>query len=343
MKIGLVGMPNAGKSTTFSALSGKKVAIENYPFCTIDPNNALVSVPDNRVEVLSQMSKSTKQIYSTVEYVDIAGLVSGAAEGAGLGNQFLNHIAGVDLVMHVVRCFERPEIIHVNNRVNPVEDFLTVSNELLLWDIQILEKAKKKHKEVNLEKAISFLKQKKTLKAFLDTIMEDKEKWDASFNSLALVSDKPWFVVANIYNPKTDMIHVNTLKEFCDKNNLPLQIINSEIALLSSSFSIEELQEMDPNIKKEDICLDHIIKACYDHLGLISFLTTGEKETRSWTIKRGIKSPEAAGEIHTDFTKKFICADVVGYDLYLSGKQPSMKGKDYIVQDGDIIDFKINK
>jgi len=319
LSIGIIGLPNVGKSTLFKALTKKQVDIANYPFCTIDPNVGVVQVPDERVNKLAEFSRSKKIIFAAVEFVDIAGLVKGAAEGEGLGNKFLARIREVDVIAEVVRVFENKNIIHVHNKIDPENDIGVVETELILADLETVDKRAQKEKtEIN-----------KKLKDNLETgkpvreINLSKEEIK-SIKDLNLLTVKPVIYVYNVSGTKQESMR---------KDSVALD------------FKLEEdILDMNEEEKKElgiESGIDKLIVRAYQTLDLITFLTTGEDETRAWTIKRGSAAPEAGAAIHTDFKEKFIRAEVINWEKLLSGGLTRTVGKDYIVQEGDVIEFKI--
>lgn len=348
MKIGIVGLPNVGKSTLFKALTKKAVDINNYPFCTIEPNVGIVEVPDERLNKLSEMSKTQKIVPAVVEFVDIAGLVKGASEGEGLGNKFLANIREVDAILQVVRVFKNDTIIHVHNEINPIEDIGVIETELALADFDTVNKrieklsrdAKRGDKE-SIVKLDVCEKIKKTLesgKLANETELDLKDEIiKSAVKELSLLTMKPFLYVYNI----SDFDEVLDSK-LAEKKHIRIDIkIEEELEQMTA----EEIKELELKTG-----LDELIKKSYELLGLITFLTTGEKETRAWTIKKGSTAPEAGTAIHNDFKNKFICADVIRWDELLNhGSMSKAKeagkvkqvGKDYIVEDGDVMEFKI--
>ncbi|TCK97853.1 hypothetical protein EDC19_0255 [Natranaerovirga hydrolytica] len=364
MKLGIVGLPNVGKSTLFNSLTKAGAESANYPFCTIDPNIGIVSVPDERLNKLSQLYNSEKILPATIEFVDIAGLVKGASKGEGLGNQFLSNIREVDAILHVVRCFEDPNVVHVEGSVDPLRDIETINLELILSDLEIVDKriaksAKAAKSDKSIAKEIEILK---TLKDHLEnehSIRSYEANTDDEqifIDSLNLLTNKPVVYATNVLEDDlisdgVDNPFVKEVRDFASQEGSETFVICAKIE--------QEISELDDEEKKlflEDLGisssgLDKLIKASYSLLGLISYLTAGPKETRAWTITKGTKAPGAAGKIHTDFERGFIRAEVVSYnDLIDSGQYTSAKekglvrleGKDYVVQDGDVILFRFN-
>lgn len=348
LSIGIVGLPNVGKSTLFNALLKRQIAdASNYPFCTIEPNVGIVEVPDNRLPILAKIVKTEKIVPAIVEFYDIAGLVKGASIGEGLGNKFLSHIREVSAIVHVVRHFADQNIIHVNNEVNPENDISTIETELILADLQTLEKQREPKGLVSKEDKDRWEVVKK-LKGLLDSnqpartlLFSDTEK--PIVKSLNLLTIKPVLYIANT---SENMITESIKKETNDTIYISAKI-ESELATLSENDQKEYLKSLG----LEESGLNRLIKKAYRLLNLISFLTAGEKEVRAWTIEKGTNAQLSAGVIHTDFIKGFVKADVVSFDDFVSlngwvgarekGKVRS-EGKDYIVQDGDIVEFKIN-
>lgn len=362
LSCGIVGLPNVGKSTLFNALIKKAAAqAANYPFCTIDPNVGTVDVPDPRLAILSRISKSHKLVPATITFVDIAGLVKGASEGEGLGNQFLANIRETDAIVHVVRCFHDDEVIHVAGKVDPIDDIEVINLELVLADLQMaenimgrLEKQMKGKKELvpiveTMRKAITHLNQNKPLRTLALTDEEREFISDYPF-----LTDKKVLYACNVPEsslPSMENELVQKVRKYAEaEGNRVIPIcakLEEEVAQLSDEEAVEFLKSLG----LEETGLNRLIKAAYDILGLISYLTTGEIETRAWTIRRGTKAPEAAGKIHTDIEKGFIRAEVVSYDDMVachgrSGARDTGKlrseGKDYTVKDGDVIEFLHN-
>ena len=364
MKLGIVGLPNVGKSTLFNSLTKAGAESANYPFCTIDPNVGVVAVPDERLNKLAALYNSAKVTPAVIEFVDIAGLVKGASKGEGLGNQFLANIREVDAIVHVVRCFEDTNVIHVDGNINPLRDIETINLELILSDAEILERRIAKttrgaRNDKTLAKELDFLQR---LKAYLesgnlaigfDTDDEDEQAWIKEYN---LLTYKPVIFAANV--SEDDLAddgasneHVAAVRKFAAENNCEVFVISAEIEQEISELDDDEKQMFLEDLGLKESGLDKLIKASYSLLGLISYLTSGEDETRAWTIKKGTKAPQAAGKIHTDFERGFIKAEVVNYqDLldcgsYSKAKEKGLvglEGKDYIVKDGDVILFRFN-
>ena len=364
MKLGIVGLPNVGKSTLFNSLTKAGALSANYPFATIDPNVGIVSVPDERIVKLGELYHTKKVTPATIEFVDIAGLVKGASKGEGLGNQFLANIREVDAIVHVVRCFEDPNIIHVDGSIDPARDIETINLELIFSDIEILERRIAKQskgafnnkdlaKEVELLKAIkAHLEDGKLARSFEVEDEDDRE----FINSLNLLTWKPVIFAANV--AEDDLADDGASNEMVAKVREFAASENSEVFVICAQIE-EEISELDDDEKAmflDDLGLtesglEKLIKASYHILGLMSFLTAGEDETRAWTIKIGTKAPQAAGKIHSDFERGFIKAEVVNYkDLLEQGSLAAarekglvgMEGKDYVVQDGDVILFRFN-
>ncbi len=365
MKLGIVGLPNVGKSTLFNSLTKAGAESANYPFCTIDPNVGVVAVPDERLGKLAALYHSVKVTPAVIEFVDIAGLVKGASKGEGLGNQFLANIREVDAIVHVVRCFEDSNIIHVDGSVDPLRDIETINLELIFSDIEILERRiaktskgarndKTLAREVALQQRIkAHLEEGKTAKSFTGTESEEEQAWLESYN---LLTCKPVIFAANVAegdlaDDGKSNTWVQSVREFAAAEKSEVFVICAQI-----EQEISELEEDEKKLFLEDLGirqsgLDKLIQASYRILGLISYLTAGEKETRAWTIKVGTKAPQAAGRIHSDFERGFIRAEVVNYqDLLDCGSIAAAKakglvgseGKEYVVKDGDVVEFLFN-
>jgi len=361
MKLGIVGMPNVGKSTLFNALTKAGAQSANYPFCTIEPNIGVVSVPDERLEVLGKMYSTQKITPATIEFVDIAGLVKGASQGEGLGNKFLSHIREVDAILHVVRCFKNPNIIHVDGDIDPRRDIETINYELVLSDIESLTKqigriekaarAGDKQAKAQLEvynKMLEHLKQGLPVRSLKLSDDEKKLTKDAF-----LLTSKPTLYVANvsIEQISKDDSYTTVVAEIAKNEGAEYLPICADVETELSELAGEELEEYKREFGISELGLTRLIKASYKLLGLISYLTAGEKEVRAWTIKRGTKAPAAAGVIHSDFERGFIKAEVVSYPIlvecggYNQAKEAGkvrMEGKDYVVQDGDVMLFRFN-
>lgn len=364
MKLGIVGLPNVGKSTLFNSLTKAGAESANYPFCTIDPNVGIVPVPDQRIQLLGDFYHSKKVTPAVVEFVDIAGLVKGASKGEGLGNQFLANIREVDAIVHVVRCFEDENVVHVDGNINPLRDIETIDLELIFADLEVLERRMSKTgKSARMDKtaAKKFAMQerlKQHLEDGKDAILfelesEDEESWFAEYN---LLTAKPVIYAANV--SEDDLAddgvsngNVQAVREYAAEHGSEVFVICAEIEAEISELDDDEKQEFLEDLGLAESGLDKLIEASYRTLGLMSFLTSGEDETRAWTIKVGTKAPQAAGKIHTDFERGFIKAEVVNYqDLLDAGSYAGarekglvrMEGKDYVVRDGDVILFRFN-
>lgn len=364
MKLGIVGLPNVGKSTLFNSLTKAGAESANYPFCTIDPNVGVVAVPDERLSRLGALYDSEKITPAVIEFVDIAGLVKGASKGEGLGNQFLANIREVDAIVHVVRCFEDSNVIHVDGSVDPLRDIETINLELVFSDLEILERKISKvsrgarndkalAKELDMLRRLSEYLESGSLASGFEPVDDDEADLLASYN---LLTSKPVIFAANVAEDDladdgTSNDYVAAVRKFAEENNCETFVISAQI-----EQDIAELDEDEKAMFLEDLGitrsgLDKLITASYSLLGLISYLTSGPQETRAWTIKKGTKAPQAAGKIHSDFERGFICAEVVDYNTllecgsYTAAKEKGavgLEGKDYIVKDGDVILFRFN-
>ena len=365
MKVGIVGLPNVGKSTLFNSLTKAGAESANYPFCTIDPNVGVVTVPDERLNVLGEMYHTKKIIPAAIEFVDIAGLVKGASKGEGLGNQFLANIREVDAIVHVVRCFEDSNIVHVDGSIDPLRDIETINLELIFSDLEILERriskavrAARNDKTIAKELALmerikAHLEDGKMAKSFDDINDEDEQQWLESYN---LLTYKPVIFAANVAEDDladdgASNAGVQAVREYAKREDCEVFVVCAEIEQEIAELDDDEKSMFLEELGLKESGLEKLIKASYSLLGLISYLTAGEPEVRAWTIKKGTKAPQAAGKIHSDFERGFIRAEIVSYDdlmacgTYNAAKEKGLvrlEGKDYVVQDGDIILFRFN-
>ena len=364
MKLGIVGLPNVGKSTLFNAITRAGALIANYPFATIDPNVGLVNVPDPRLKVLSDMSESKKIVPAVIEFYDIAGLVRGASKGEGLGNQFLSNIRETDAIVEVLRCFNDPNVTHVDGSVDPIRDIETINLELIYADFEMVDKVLEKRRKVArndkevakevavLEKVHSVLEEGKSARTL--SLTDDEKKLLKAYQ---LLSNKPIIYVCNVNEEDAaddgnSNPYVEKVREFAASENAEVTVVSAKIEHeISELESEEEKKDFLEMIGLEESGLDKVIRDSYRTLNLISFLTTGEMETRAWTITDGTKAVDAAGKIHTDISRGFIKAEIVSYDdlvesgSILNAREKGllrMEGKDYIMKDGDVVNFRFN-
>ncbi len=364
MKLGIVGLPNVGKSTLFNAITKAGALIANYPFATIDPNVGLVNVPDKRLDVLAEMSNSKKIVPATIEFYDIAGLVRGASKGEGLGNQFLSNIRETDAIVEVLRCFDDPNVTHVDGSVDPIRDIETINLELIYADFEMIDKVLEKRRKVArndkevakevevLEKVRTVLKEGKSARIL--NLTDDEKKLLKGYQ---LLSSKPIIYVCNVNEEDAaddgaNNPYVAKVREFAASENAEVSVVSAKIEQeISELESEEEKKDFLEMIGLEESGLDKVIRDSYETLNLISFLTTGEMETRAWTITNGTKAVDAAGKIHTDISRGFIKAEIVSYDDLVNAGSINgarekgllrMEGKDYVMVDGDVVNFRFN-
>ena len=361
-RCGIVGLPNVGKSTIFNALTAAGIDAENYPFCTIEPNVGVVPVPDSRLDILADIARTRKKINTQMEFVDIAGLVKGASKGEGLGNQFLGHIRQVEAIVHVVRCFENDNVVHVEGSVDPLRDREVITMELIMADLDSVDKRLKKSQSMAksgdkaIKAQVEFLER---LQALLDSgqparkMAADNEMEKKLMRELSLLTAKPVLYVANVTEEEVLVgnDHVRRLAAAALEEGATLVVIAGSIEQELSQLAVEEQREFLQDIGMEEPGLHRLIKAGYELLGLQTFFTVGEKETRAWTVPVGFRAPQAAGRIHTDFEHGFIRAEVIAYDDFVAYKGENgakekglmrVEGKEYVVADGDCMHFRFN-
>tara|TARA_B100002052_G_scaffold295367_1_gene321736 strand:- start:20562 stop:21659 length:1098 start_codon:yes stop_codon:yes gene_type:complete len=362
LSVGIVGLPNVGKSTIFNSMTNAQVASENYAFCTIEPNHGIVSVPDMRIDKIKEYIPTEKTIYNTIEFFDIAGLVKGASTGEGLGNKFLSHIRNVDAIIHIVRCFENNDVTHVDGDINPIRDIETINTELILKDIESIEKRIKNIAKIAKSGDTESKKELELLNNMLPDLNEGKMIHDLDIDnqqlnqlkSLALLTAKPMIYVANIADTdlmEEDNIYVTNLRTYLSDNKKVLLTLSGAIEMEISSMDVNEQKEFLNEYGLEESGLNKMIRYAYQTLQLETFFTAGPKEVRAWSIRKGSTAPKGAGVIHSDFERGFIKAevytinDLIKYKNEIEIKNAGklrQEGKEYIINDGDIIFFKFN-
>ncbi|HET7627702.1 MAG TPA: redox-regulated ATPase YchF [Bacillales bacterium] len=360
---GIVGLPNVGKSTLFNAITQAGAESANYPFCTIDPNVGIVDVPDERLQTLTEMFQPKKTMPTAFEFTDIAGIVKGASKGEGLGNQFLSHIREVDAIAHVVRCFEDSDVTHVSGKIDPIDDIETINLELILADMETVDKRYAKAEKLARQKDKEALAEFEVLKKLKDAFEDNRPARSVSFSKeerkavhhLHLLTMKPVLYVANVAEDEVAATDANPnvqkVREYAAQEGAEVVVISAKIESEIAELEGEEKEAFLQDLGIAESGLDQLIRASYDLLGLATYFTAGEPEVRAWTFRKGMKAPQTAGIIHSDFERGFIRAEVVSYDdLVAAGSMAAVReegklrleGKDYVVQDGDVIHFRFN-